>query len=589
MSFAFGQNQGPIDLSKGGDSSSSKPVRPNLPTPPNGIKVPGSGGLPNPEQETGKVAPQRTAPSLPTPPSVTSPRQVPSVPSAGQRRPEPTPQPVAQPVAQPQQYVDPEPAPVYTQEPSYSHPQQPQQAPQQSYEQPQQNFQAQQPQQAPQQSYEQGSGNGYGAPQQGFQSQPQASFQPTPNGFSSPQPGQGQAPAERIVKVDKKGRPIKEKESKKKAPAKKTSSFAGDRKKVLWARVLVFGVTGMLVLAGVTSFLPKSSGLAPGDGPLILSKVREDLGVTDFPTRMGEGWALGFTEAYLNYDPEKREERFTKLAQYAPEGIIEEIDMRIATPEEIAQLGTDVDAAPEGEEGTEGTEETGEDAPPVDSDTVVPGLGKQVVTDGPYLVRSVMISGGEDAIFTTKTQINDKSWIYMEVPVKYDAETRGMSISGSPTFVQPISPIEIPMNTYSTEQWTSVDDEVRDEVIDDLRNYMQAWAASDEAAIGRYTLKENGKDVATLEALTGLGGQVVYMSTGDLTVEGKSLPEDPSSADQKDFNTRQARMEVRWLEPTSGVTYVQTYELTIQYANDNWFVKDIKNIATSAGQYKDRV
>jgi hypothetical protein len=492
-------------------------------------------------------------------------------------------------VAQPQQYVDPEPAPVYTQEPSYSHPQQPQQAPQQSYEQPQQNFQAQQPQQAPQQSYEQGSGNGYGAPQQGFQSQPQASFQPTPNGFSSPQPGQGQAPAERIVKVDKKGRPIKEKESKKKAPAKKTSSFAGDRKKVLWARVLVFGVTGMLVLAGVTSFLPKSSGLAPGDGPLILSKVREDLGVTDFPTRMGEGWALGFTEAYLNYDPEKREERFTKLAQYAPEGIIEEIDMRIATPEEIAQLGTDVDAAPEGEEGTEGTEETGEDAPPVDSDTVVPGLGKQVVTDGPYLVRSVMISGGEDAIFTTKTQINDKSWIYMEVPVKYDAETRGMSISGSPTFVQPISPIEIPMNTYSTEQWTSVDDEVRDEVIDDLRNYMQAWAASDEAAIGRYTLKENGKDVATLEALTGLGGQVVYMSTGDLTVEGKSLPEDPSSADQKDFNTRQARMEVRWLEPTSGVTYVQTYELTIQYANDNWFVKDIKNIATSAGQYKDRV
>ena len=568
MNFQFGKNEEPLDLTKGGDAGSTNVVRP-VP-----LTTPGAGtSLPKPPIVTAPVA---TPSSLPEPPK----RVMPNIPAR------PTLATPARNVEHPPQQIA---TPTYTPVPE--------QAPTQEEW---QNRNEQLQQQAP-------TGN--------FQPQPNStpSFNPAPQQaqFSRPeeQNVSQQPVAPQIQMVDRKGRPIKIKEKpikaakSGKAPKKEKtkSAFTGDRRKVLFARIAVFGILGILIIAGLNSFLPKGSGLTVSDGPLIIQKVRENLGVTDFPTTAGEGVALGFSKSYLGFDPKNREARFNELLQYAPESVVANIDPRAATQAEIDAVNN----ASGGEETTpdttdtetgtneEGTvdPETGEEGVPDGTQQDGVDVGNpsvQVVTDGPYLVRSVMIQGGENAIFTTKTQVNGKTWIYMEIPMLYDATTGTLSVSGSPTFVKPLSTGTVPTEQYAPD-WAN-DTEIVDAITDDITNYMKAWANSDTATLERLTVKQDGKNVATTSALTGLDGSVRFVKSEELLVENKPALSAESTSDEKtDFYNRQARITVSWMEPSSGLIYEQTYNLTIQYVNDDWFVQDIQNVATSEGQYKDHL
>lgn len=530
MSFTFGENRQPLDLSKGGDKLNN--ASPASPTEP--VATQGSTPATKPV-----VAP------LPPPPKVSLPER-PSFTS---------PQP---------QNVPPFQAP---QNPVYNQPVQPEPEPQ--YQQPVQQNTFQQ-----QQEYV-----------------PQAPIQQIPDN-SYPNHNQAQPV---VQMVDRKGRPIQPKQGKTPKQPKR-NAYAGSRSKVLLARVAVFGILGILILAGLNSFLPKTSGLTASDGPLIIQEVRSHLGVTDFPTTAGEGMALGFSRTYLEYVPSERGERFQELLQYAPESVIEEIDPRLAnenelnssatsgeeelSPEEEQQQNVEEEAAAESEGNTVAEED-------LEANATEPGTQK--VTDGPYLVRRVMVSGGENALYTTRTEVNNSTWIYMEIPMFWDRATNTLSVSGSPTFVKPILPANVPQGQFEPE-WTN-NTTIVAEVEDDIENYMRAWAASDTTVIERLTVRAPGGELlSTPEALSGLNGAFEFVRMSSLTVEDKpALTDESTASEREDYNFRQARVVVSWLEPSSDLVYTQTYELTLQFTNNDWFVQDIQNVGTSLGETRDRL
>jgi len=587
MNFAFGKNEEPLDLTKGGDAGSAV-RRPTTPvTPPPSIAMPR-------EAEPQKVAaPEAT--EVPRPTALPQlPRKAPQLPPPTIAKP-PTRTVAAPPVYSPapstlptRREVAPEPE-QYHEEPSY-----PSQATQPSPR-PSSEYREQKYQSAPQQDYapqEQDYGQGYRQEAPAPQSQygnnnrnnrpetPRESFNPAQQPNRSTNMGSlsnNQAPVEQVVQmVDRKGRPITPKapKSRKGKPVKeekkKTSSFTGNRQKVLWARVAVFGILGILIIAGLSSFIPKSSGLTSSDGPLIVQKVKESLGISDFPATAGEGIALGFSKVYLNYNPDDRDTRYNLLLGYAPEGVIGTIDPSIANEAQIAAANT------------QGAE------------TATPGAvatmknGAQTVTDGPYLVRTVMVQGGETAIFTTKTQVNGKTWIYMEIPMRYDATTGSVTVAASPTFVKPIETGTIAAGTYDAK-WND-DDTVVDAINDDMTNYMRAWGAGDTATLERFTVKDGSKNLSTPAALSGLDGSVRFVSIDDLSVELKpALESGATASDKADFYVRDGRVTVSWLEPESGLVYSQTYQLELKYVNSDWFVQDIQNLSIGTNEYKDKL
>lgn len=520
MSFSFPKNNGPLDLSKGQDKPNDEPISKSSEGASN---VPSSKPIPSlPPKAPSRLTPLPPAPNAPQKPANDAPKPLQPLPAIPSSTPYRGSQAHQENVAKPSLPNTP-PIPEATE---------------------------------------------YATPEQYAQPPVQETPVYTPEQYAQP-PVQTYQPQGTPEVNKKKG--FKSKKGSTTKP-RKPSSFAGARRKVLIARITIFSILAILVFSGVSSFLPKSSGLSASDGPLIISKVRENLNFTDFPRTAGEGFALGFTKAYLNYDPTNREPRLVELANYASPEILSKIDMRPATKEEIAKVVTD---ASEEEEVTPEPEETTN----VEGEAVINTAGTQVITDGPYLVGSKMFKGGEAAVFTTKTKINDKSWLYMQIPMFYDSTTGSISVSGSPTFVNPIDVAKVP-STENSYTWTS-DNEVAKAITADMTNYMKAWAASDTPTLERLTVKRDGKNVATPEAMKGLDNKVALLNLEDLSVEGKgTLAPDATASDKADFYTRQAQITVRWLEPSSGIVYSQTYRLVLNYVNDDWFVEDIQSVSS---------
>lgn len=342
----------------------------------------------------------------------------------------------------------------------------------------------------------------------------------------------------------------------------KKTAFSGRRRNVIIARILVFGLAGALMIAGVLSFLPKSSGLTASDKPLIISAVRENLNFTDFPRTTGEGFASAFASAYLNYNPETIKERTELLTNFVDPDILPKIDTRPASAEEIATANTN-----------NPTSGTAVPAPPGTITT-------QTVTDGPYVVGTLMYKGGNAAMYTIMAEINNSNWIFMQIPMYYDKNTGGLSVSGSLTFSPPIVSTTVP-EWENSVPWQESDQEVENKISSDLSEYIKAWAASDQTNIDRFLVKKDGKILATRSAQQGLNSTVKVISVDKLNVESKPpLPDGATAEEQDNFNTRQANVTVTFLEPTSNMVYKQDYRLVLKYVNQDWFIQDINNTST---------
>lgn len=387
-------------------------------------------------------------------------------------------------------------------------------------------------------------------------SQPVSEPAPQTQAWKRPAPQEQKAPQVSTLFANEEEEEVQPKtrssKTKRKAPPKKTNPtkvtpYAGKRRNVLIARIAIFTILALLIGNGVMNLIPKASGLSASDGPLIISKVRENLNISDFPRTKGEGVALAFTNTYLNYNAETRSQRAEALKVFAPEKVLSQNEIRPATEQELTASGL---------------------PPTVDSSA-------QIISQGPYVVSSLMFKGGTAALITTMSQINNGKWVYLQIPMYYNSSNGNVTVSGPLTFGPPNGNTEVPANE-STDTWNN-NSEIASSIKADISTYMQAWAASDTTNIERYLVKENGKVAATLEAQKGLGGSVQMLSMSSLTVEDKPKPEDPTAAEQEDYNTRQAEVKVLFLDPSSNMVYQQTYRLVLKYVNEDWFIEDIRN------------
>lgn len=327
----------------------------------------------------------------------------------------------------------------------------------------------------------------------------------------------------------------------------KENQFDGERKKILYIRLVAGTVAAIIGIAGVQAIFMPDSGPTKAQ---VQSAAKEAVNYTGFPTTSGEQFALDFAKAYLNFDSKATDEaRKTSLERFASTELVRQIEIQTLTSTEyeaVKQSGVSY------------------------SDYQV----SQSISYGPYVVASKNITD-KNAVFTVKAGVkvpnSDKSTVvYLDVPVKYDPSAYSLTLAGPPSFSKPIQ------NTGSAEksEWTTTfeggkDDEIQKSFQPDLEAYLSAWALSDETIVNRYLL-----DSATDNAKKGLQKSVKFNKIIDLQIEAES--EDRPSTQ----TSRRVEVNVLWEDPATGLRYPQQYRMLIgKNQEQKWAIYDIENFA----------
>lgn len=341
--------------------------------------------------------------------------------------------------------------------------------------------------------------------------------------------------AENSSKGKKKGR-------KGKAAVKppKEKKYDGERKKILYIRLVAGTVAVVIGVAGFQSiFLPDS-------GPskeMVMSAAKEAVNYTGFPTASGEQFAIDFAKAYFNFNS-KDISRADSLARFASPDLIAETDISILSAEEYESIKKD-------------------NLPYYDY------VVTQSISYGPYVVASNNLDD-KGAVFTVKVGLESGTVAYLDVPVKYDPKNYSLTLAGPPSFAKPIQN----KGEAKKEEWTTTfegggDDKTGVQIQSDLEAYLSAWALSDSTIVNRYILES-----ATDNAKRGLQSSVKFNKIIELTVEPKS-EEKPSTA-----TARRVEVDVMWEDPTTGLRYPQQYRMLIGLNQEGkWAIHDIENFS----------
>lgn len=491
-------------------SATQSPPSSGVPSPLSGMRRPGA-SLPaapkraTPPSPTTPVA--RPTPGLPTKPTIPTPVApqpvtptpvTPPQPVAAPVQQQPTPEPVRAPV-----YSSPAPSPITYQEPvstpAYQQPISEVNPPTSEFR----------PTQEQRPTYEQ---------------QWQRDQEPAP--VSRPRSQDQEEPVRKGR--GRKSAPVKGKKGKNtkgntdKSVEKGPSQLSGGRKGVIFFRVALFSV--MILLAG----LGAKSVIAPPSFPgpeAVVERVKDGLGMTEFPVASGEGFILGFSRAYLQFDPAERNERDLSLQNYAPDAVLSNIRMSFS--------GSN---------------------PPA-----------QTITAGPFITGSRSVDD-TNAVYTVSAEINGSNWVYLEVPLFYKADERAFAISGSPAFIGPPTQAEIPGQPLDGIP----DDKLGQAVEERLERFFVMWGSSDITGLDTLLTPD-----ADPRARYGLGGTVTFVNINTITILEAKADTNPS--------IRSGRIQVVWGSPSSPeTTYTQTYDIVIEKLDDDrWYVKDILGGVTS--------
>lgn len=144
-------------------------------------------------------------------------------------------------------------------------------------------------------------------------------------------------------------------------------------------------------------------------------------------------------------------------------------------------------------------------------------------------------------------------------------------VSGSPSFVSPPATAK-----YSPPNETrSTDDELSSKVEPDINNFFKAWASSDSTSLTRLISPE-----ATTPAKLGLRNAVELEDVISIDI---------FEAAGNDEDVREGVVQVSWVstkskdEEESGISYKQSYNITIEKRDTRWYIQDI----SGAGQISD--
>lgn len=323
---------------------------------------------------------------------------------------------------------------------------------------------------------------------------------------------------------------------------KPATSFSGERIKVLAIRITVFSVLGILAFSGLKSSVVPPELPTPNN---IIATAKYGMGITEFPTERGSAFVVGFSEVYLTIDPLAVEGQREKLKAYAPGNII--------SSQALTLSGEKKDIAP------------------------------QKITSGPY-ISGVASKDNKNAVYTVSAQVNDTRWIYMDIPVQYDLETKSFVISGQPSFVPAPKLANV---TPVKPKWENTDPEAIKQFSNDAKLFFAAWGKSDLQVIDVHTTPT--ADIATK---SGLDGIVTLKSVTDIVVESAEDAATPATlADDEIPETieglegsegkeiRRARAVVTWDYTISpGSSYSQSYDLIIVKApsEEHWQIASVK-------------
>lgn len=303
---------------------------------------------------------------------------------------------------------------------------------------------------------------------------------------------------------------------------RKQGNFSGGRKGVLIIRIIAVTVILVLMGLGVKSILLPPSFPSPAT---VISTVRQNLGVTKFPTDAGKAFVSSFASAYFTIDPETAPKRLDTL--------------RAFTTDILASTFNTSDSA-----------------------------STQKVTAAPIVTKITSVDDN-NAEYTVSLQLNGTRWVYVTIPVYYDSAKNAFAISDTPAFVSAPNLATLP----NKEAPFQVDAQLGSQVTDNLKSFFAAWGESDSQTLSRYIMNN-----ANVETQTGLRGAVKFVSVQNILVEQKE-------AGSADMNQRRATVQVTWADPTNPkIIYNQNYNMKLfQQPDQRWYVQDISAGAPISG------
>ena len=309
-----------------------------------------------------------------------------------------------------------------------------------------------------------------------------------------------------------------------KRPRKPANKFKGNRKVVLYARIGIGVVAGIILIAGVKTVFFPTKFPTPEQ---VIAVVKNDLNVTKFPVTQATGFATDFTNAYFTYDPANTSARDEALKKYISSGVLNTTNMNFNSSN--------------------------------GGDRVV-----QTVVGTPLIVKTVSVDD-TNAVFTMQVILSTGTTLYVDIPIYYNAANNGMAVSAPLSIMPSVGTAKVPADNH-TIAWNE-DKQVEDTLKPDLEKYLQAWAASDETSISRYINKDSN-----LNTKLGLSGSVQFNRLDTLKVQSAASD---GSGDPK---TRQAYASVIWQDANNkSMTYNQAYMLTIKQDGGRWYINNIES------------
>lgn len=323
------------------------------------------------------------------------------------------------------------------------------------------------------------------------------------------------------------GKKGKKKKSKPAKDGDKKSRNRGGRGKMLAARYTIIGIGVILMGFGVKSIVFPPD-IPPTD--VLTANIQAEMNMSAFPADQAESFVLGFTRAYLNYDPALSAERNNALEQFT----------------------TDANAV---------------------NGLTVPSEYPQTVVEGPY-VSGVRYVDDNNALFTTTAKLDNGRWVSIATPVFYDDTARSFTVAQAPSLAP--NP-QLAASAGQAPDQMEVDDEATESASATIASFMTAWGASDAEAIS--VVAADGADPRVWNGLEG----TVQLDRVDLT-EVYAQPEDESSP------MWQAKVDVIWSVTTTPQNdaeegeelpeehprYAGSYQLLLQRSDDGkWYVADI--------------
>lgn len=323
---------------------------------------------------------------------------------------------------------------------------------------------------------------------------------------------------------DKKGKKTKKKAAK---DGEKKARNRGGRGQMLAVRYTVIGIGVILMGFGVKSIVFPPD-IPPTD--VLTASIQAEMNMSAFPADQAESFILGFTRAYLNYDPALSAERNDALEQFT------------------------------------------KDANAVNGLTV-PSEYPQAVVEGPY-ISGVRYVDDNNALFTTTAKLDNGRWVSIATPVFYDDTARSFVVAQSPSLAP--NP-QLAASTGKAPDQMDVDDEATESASATVASFMKAWGASDSEALS--VVITDGADPRVWNGLEG----TVQLDRVDLT-EVYAQPEDEASP------MWQAKVDVMWSVtttlqndaeegealPEEHPRYAGSYQLLLQRSDDGkWYVADI--------------